>query len=142
MGFGAPERFDAPWRSASPADFWRRWNIYLGQWFRRYVFNPVSYRIARYRRVPAPARSVAALLITFALAGAAHDAVWLVQDGQAGHGLLAFGMAAVAVLLCEARPVQAASRGVHGAAARWASRALSWHLVFATVWLFGFMVPR
>lgn len=142
MGFRARERFDAPWRSTSPADFWRRWNVYLGVWFRRYVFNPAAYRLARLRRVSPLARTAAALLFTFVLAGIAHDAIWLVQYGTAGNGVLAFGAAGLAVMVGETAPLRAAASGARGLLARWTARALSWHLVFVSVWLFGFMLPR
>jgi D-alanyl-lipoteichoic acid acyltransferase DltB (MBOAT superfamily) len=41
-GMAFPENFDAPHFSYGMADFWRRWNITLGQWMRKYVYVPLG----------------------------------------------------------------------------------------------------
>lgn len=38
MGFSFPENFRYPFTARSVADFWRRWHITLGGWFRDYVY--------------------------------------------------------------------------------------------------------
>lgn len=42
MGFHLKENFDYPYRSRSITEFWRRWHISLGQWFRDYVYIPLG----------------------------------------------------------------------------------------------------
>ncbi len=42
FGFVLPENFDYPYKSKSVAEFWRRWHITLGGFFRDFVFIPLS----------------------------------------------------------------------------------------------------
>ncbi|MEY8337811.1 MBOAT family O-acyltransferase [Lachnospiraceae bacterium 62-35] len=42
LGVTLPENFDHPFSSRSLAEFWRRWHMTLMQWFREYIFFPVS----------------------------------------------------------------------------------------------------
>ena len=42
FGFTFPENFNYPYISASVTDFWRRWHMSLGQWFRDYVYIPLG----------------------------------------------------------------------------------------------------
>ena len=40
FGFNFPVNFDHPYQSKSISEFWRRWHITLGSWFRTYVYIP------------------------------------------------------------------------------------------------------
>lgn len=42
LGFGFPENFNYPYVSTSVTEFWRRWHISLGSWFREYVYIPLG----------------------------------------------------------------------------------------------------
>ena len=42
LGFQIPVNFDHPYISKSITEFWRRWHITLGRWFREYVYIPLG----------------------------------------------------------------------------------------------------
>jgi alginate O-acetyltransferase complex protein AlgI len=42
LGFNFPENFRYPFIAASVGEFWRRWHITLGSWFRDYVYIPLG----------------------------------------------------------------------------------------------------
>ena len=42
MGFMLPDNFQTPYLSRSVRDFYRRWHITLGMWFRKYVYIPLG----------------------------------------------------------------------------------------------------
>lgn len=70
MGFEFSENFNYPYLSRSVSEFWRRWHITLGQWFRDYVYFPLGgSRKGRWRLV----RN---LLVVWTLTGFWHGANW------------------------------------------------------------------
>ena len=42
IGFHFPENFDYPYVSKSITEFWRRWHMSLGRWFKDYVYIPLG----------------------------------------------------------------------------------------------------
>ncbi len=42
LGFRLPKNFDSPYLSTSMTEFWRRWHMTLGKWFREYVYIPLG----------------------------------------------------------------------------------------------------
>ena len=42
LGFNFPINFNYPYESKSISEFWRRWHITLGQWFKEYVYIPLG----------------------------------------------------------------------------------------------------
>lgn len=42
LGFRLPHNFNFPYMSRSMTEFWRRWHITLGDWFKEYVYIPLG----------------------------------------------------------------------------------------------------
>ncbi|MDO4861070.1 MAG: MBOAT family O-acyltransferase [Eubacteriales bacterium] len=70
LGFTYKENFVFPYASLSVTEFWRRWHISLGSFFRDYVYIPLGGN----RR--GTARTVLNLLIVWGLTGLWHGAAW------------------------------------------------------------------
>ena len=50
LGFHFPENFDYPYISGSVTEFWRRWHMSLGSWFRDYLYIPLGgNRVPKWR---------------------------------------------------------------------------------------------
>ena len=70
FGFRFPENFQYPYISRSITEFWRRWHISLGTWFRDYVYIPLGGN--RKGRL----RQLLNILIVWMLTGFWHGAAW------------------------------------------------------------------
>lgn len=70
FGFSFPKNFNYPFISRSITEFWRRWHMTLGRWFRDYVYIPLggsrAGKLKLYRN----------LLIVWGLTGLWHGASW------------------------------------------------------------------
>ena len=70
MGFHYQENFNYPYISKSITEFWRRWHISLGSWFRDYVYIPLGgNRVKR-------GRYLFNILLVWALTGLWHGGAW------------------------------------------------------------------
>ncbi len=70
LGFEFMENFNYPYISKSISEFWRRWHISLGTWFKEYVYIPLGGN-----RVKLP-RVFFNLLVVWFLTGLWHGANW------------------------------------------------------------------
>lgn len=70
FGFDFLENFNYPYISGSITEFWRRWHMSLGSWFRDYVYIPLGGN-----RVSKP-RHFLNILIVWLLTGFWHGAAW------------------------------------------------------------------
>ena len=70
FGFRFSENFNYPYISASITEFWRRWHISLGGWFRDYLYIPLGGNRVK------PIRHVFNILVVWAATGFWHGASW------------------------------------------------------------------
>lgn len=70
FGFELPENFNLPYISKSAAEFWRRWHMTLGGWFREYLYIPLGGNRC------STIKNVRNLAIVWVLTGFWHGASW------------------------------------------------------------------
>lgn len=70
FGFELKENFDYPYMSQSITEFWRRWHISLGGWFREYVYIPLGGNRRGIKR------QVLNIFVVWLLTGLWHGASW------------------------------------------------------------------
>lgn len=70
MGFNFPQNFNYPYLSKSISEFWRRWHITLGSWFKSYVYFPLG------GSRKGTGRTVFNLAVVWFLTGVWHGASW------------------------------------------------------------------
>lgn len=86
MGFDYPRNFNYPYTSRSVTEFWRRWHMTLGSFFRDYVYIPLGGS-----RVSVP-RWMINIMIVWGLTGIWHGAAW---------NFLLWGLYYGLLLMCE-----------------------------------------
>ena len=70
FGFNFPEIFNYPFISRSITEFWRRWHMTLGGWFRDYLYIPLGgNRVGK-------GRWIVNVIIVWAATGLWHGAAW------------------------------------------------------------------
>lgn len=67
LGFRFPVNFDSPYQSATITEFWRRWHISLGSFFRDYVYIPLGGK---------KKHQLLNMAVVWALTGLWHGASW------------------------------------------------------------------
>ena len=82
LGFRYKENFLFPYGSSSITEFWRRWHVSLGSFFRDYVYIPLGGN----RR--GTARTIFNMLVVWALTGLWHGASWNFVVWGAYYGVL------------------------------------------------------
>ncbi|MCF0131369.1 MAG: MBOAT family protein [Pseudobutyrivibrio sp.] len=70
IGFKIPLNFDNPYVSTSISEFWRRWHMTLGRWFKEYVYIPLG------GNRKGVVRTIINTFIVWALTGLWHGADW------------------------------------------------------------------
>lgn len=86
LGFNIPRNFNQPYLSCTMTEFWRRWHITLGGWFREYVYIPLG------GNRKGTAATIVNLLIVWLLTGLWHGA---------GYNFILWGLTLAIVLMAE-----------------------------------------
>ena len=82
LGFRFLENFDYPYMSKSITEFWRRWHISLGSWFRDYVYIPLG------GNRKGLAKQIRNICVVWLLTGLWHGANWTFVLWGAYFGVL------------------------------------------------------
>ncbi|WP_175530288.1 MBOAT family O-acyltransferase [Desulfobacula phenolica] len=82
LGFKFPENFRAPYTSANPAEFWRRWHITLSTWLRDYVYILMGGN--RKGKIC----TLQNLMVTMLIGGLWHGASWTFVFWGFWHGFM------------------------------------------------------
>ncbi|WP_295087678.1 MBOAT family O-acyltransferase [Ruminococcus sp.] len=70
MGFKIPRNFDHPYMSLTMTEFWRRWHMTLGTWFKEYIYIPLG------GNRKGEGRMVFNMLVVWLFTGLWHGASW------------------------------------------------------------------
>jgi len=82
LGYDFPINFRSPYKAASITEYWRRWHITMGSWFRDYVFFPLGGSKGGLGRI------CINTFITMGLVGLWHGAAWTFVLWGCYHGVL------------------------------------------------------
>jgi len=121
FGINLPENFRRPYKSASVAEFWRRWHITLSDWVRDYVYFPLGGS-----RVSSEWKVYRNIIVTLVVIGLWHRASWMLVAYGLLHGL--------AVSINRWQRKRSDSNTNHNRFALWWRVALTFHfVVFARI---------
>lgn len=97
LGFRLPPNFNAPYTAVHITDFWQRWHMTMSQWFRDYLFLPLSRALLRRSPSLEGAESVRAVCLVFTMIviGLWHGTTWSFLAWGLFHGLLLAGHARI-----------------------------------------------
>ena len=70
LGFQLPQNFNLPYMSGSAAEFWRRWHMTLGRWFKNYIYFPLG------GSRKGSLKTIRNMLVVWAFTGLWHGASW------------------------------------------------------------------
>jgi D-alanyl-lipoteichoic acid acyltransferase DltB (MBOAT superfamily) len=88
LGIRLPENFAAPYLKSNLTQFWNSWHMTLTQWFRSYVFNPLTRRMrSAGRQAPVWLVILVGQLSTMLLIGLWHGITWSFAAWGLWHGL-------------------------------------------------------
>jgi alginate O-acetyltransferase complex protein AlgI len=78
LGIRFPQNFNAPYRSLSIQDFWRRWHMTLSRWLRDYLYIPLggNRKSTIFGRAVGEGRTYLNLFLTMVIGGLWHGANW------------------------------------------------------------------
>jgi len=89
LGFNLPENFQQPYLSSTVTTFWNRWHMTLTQWFREYMFFPLSRKmLLANNRQHTLAIQIFTTIVTMTLIGFWHGAAWMFIAWGIWHGVL------------------------------------------------------
>ncbi|MBQ4249374.1 MAG: MBOAT family protein [Clostridia bacterium] len=125
FGFKFLENFNYPYISKSITEFWRRWHMSLGTWFRDYVYIPMGGS-----RVESRARLILNLFVVWLLTGVWHGASW---------NFIVWGLYYFVFLVLEKMIYPDALKNATSAPVK--TRAL-WHVYTMAVVMFGWVLFR
>ncbi|MBO7310169.1 MAG: MBOAT family protein [Clostridia bacterium] len=86
MGIRLAENFDRPFSSKSTKEYWRRWHITMGSWFRDYIFVPISVTRPMLRLNKALTPKCGRLVASKVVAYTARTVTWLATGIWHGAG--------------------------------------------------------
>jgi alginate O-acetyltransferase complex protein AlgI len=71
LGFDLPRNFKFPFVSVSMSEFWRKWHITLGAWFKENIYFPINFILSK--KISYKTSSRLGIFVTFLLIGLWHQ---------------------------------------------------------------------